>query len=130
VALGKLKILVADDHELMLRELIIFLSCEFEVVAAVSNGLAVVVSAMAVNPDVIVSDICMPGLTGPEAMVELSARGLRIPFVFVSACSSFMEPSASFVAKSNIWEELLPAIRAAASGRAYHSRGACMLQNP
>jgi DNA-binding NarL/FixJ family response regulator len=130
VAVGKLKLLVADDHELMLRELILFLSCEFEVVAAVSDGLGVVISALALNPDVIVSDICMPGLTGPEAMAELNARGLRIPFVFVSACSSFMEPSASFVAKTNMWEELMPAIRAAASSRAYHSRGACMRQNP
>jgi FixJ family two-component response regulator len=33
----------------------------------------------------LIMDVAMPGMTGPELQVELSARGLRVPIVFITA---------------------------------------------
>lgn len=37
------------------------------------------------NPDCLVLDVQMPGMTGPELREELAARGRRIPIVFITA---------------------------------------------
>ena len=123
--MSKLRVIVADDHAALRHKLVLHLSCEFGVLDAVADGSELVNSALLLNPDVIVSDISMPQLTGLEAMNELSARGLSIPFVFISAGENMVEDRASFVAKIDLCNEIIPAIYTAASGRIYVSRGAC-----
>ena len=113
--MSKIKIVVADDHDTIRRLLVRFLSREFEVLDAVEHGLELMGAAIALNPDVIVSDVCMPRLTGPEAMDELKMRGLHIPFVFISSGANVVESRASFVPKENILRDLAPAIHRAAS---------------
>ena len=111
----KLKIVVADDHASLRRSLVRFLSHEFEVLDAVEHGIELMGAAISLNPDVIVSDICMPRLTGPEVMNELNLRGLHIPFVFISSGENVAGPRASFVPKEDILRRLVPEIYKAAS---------------
>jgi CheY-like chemotaxis protein len=113
--MGKLRIVVADDHESIRRSLVRFLSHEFEVLDAVEHGIELMGAAISLNPDVIVSDVCMPRLTGPEAMDELKMRGIHIPFVFISAGENVIRPQASFVPKDEILKNLVPAIYRAIS---------------
>ena len=115
--MSKIRIVVADDHREFRHLLVRFLSREFEVLDSVEHGMELIGSAIVLNPDVIVSDICMPGFSGPEAMDELNMRGLHIPFVFVSASRDAIGTEASFVPKEDILKRLVPAINEAASGQ-------------
>jgi FixJ family two-component response regulator len=69
----------------------------------------------------------MPLATGPEAMRELRARGLDIPFVLMStdsvgAAEHIGEGAIAFVDKIDIGYELEPAVLAASIGKVYLSR--------
>jgi CheY-like chemotaxis protein len=79
------KVLVAEDHAGMRDCIVRILQREFQVIEAVSDGEYLIPAAIANKPDVVVSDVNMPGLGGIEAMKELIASGVNIPFVFVTA---------------------------------------------
>lgn len=119
--MSKIKIVIADDHRDFRQLLVRFLSREFEVLDSVEHGMELIGSAIVLNPDVIVSDICMPRLSGPEAMDELNMRGLHIPFVFISSSKDALGTEASFVPKEDVLKNLVPAIYGAAAGRRYSS---------
>ncbi len=127
--LGKLRIVVAEDHEDILRQIVRLLGTEFEVVDAVTDGRSLLTAAIALHPDVIVSDVCMPLLSGPQVMQKLSASGYKIPFVFESADVDIRQCAASFVTKADLYHELLPAVRAAAAGQTYVSPSLRARQN-
>ncbi len=125
----KLRILVADDHGDVRWAIIRFLSEEFDVVGSAADGRSLVDAAITLVPDVIVSDVSMPLLNGPEAMDELRATGLDIPFVFVSADATRVEEcieagGMGFVQKTDIGHELSRAEGAANRREVYFSRGA------
>ena len=113
--MSKLRIVIADDHENLRRHLVRFLSREFEVLDAAEHGLDLMAAAILLNPDVIVSDVYMPRLGGPEAMDELNMRGLHIPFVFISSGENVIRSNASFIPKEDIMKNLVPAIYRAAA---------------
>jgi len=77
----RLRVLVADDNNELRDRIVELLHPVFEIVAAVSTGRALVDAAVALEPDVIVSDLMMPSLTGAEALMMLRAAGSTIPFV-------------------------------------------------
>jgi CheY-like chemotaxis protein len=81
----QLKILVADDHAGMRDCIVNILRKEFEVIDAVSDGVDLIKATVIANPDVVVSDVNMPRLGGVEAMLELRAMGVDVPFVLVTA---------------------------------------------
>lgn len=70
--MNKLRVLVADDHDEMRWAIVKTLLGHVDVVGAVANGRNLVEAAIVLQPDVIVSDVSMPMLTGPEAMNELT----------------------------------------------------------
>ena len=82
---GRLRVLVAEDHDDVREGIVKLLDPVFEIVAVVSTGRDLVDSAMALEPDVIVSDLRMPLLTGTEALVMLRAAGHTIAFVLQTA---------------------------------------------
>jgi DNA-binding NarL/FixJ family response regulator len=121
--LGRLALMIADDHEGMLGALIRMLSSDFEITVAVKDGRYLVNAAVMLQPDVIVSDILMPRLRGFQAQQELIDRGYRIPFVFISTNSELMRRGRGcLVDKLDIPYELIAAIQAAALGKNYISR--------
>ena len=122
---NKLKLIIAEDEADMLRLLIRQLSGRFEIIATVKDGRYLVDAAALFRPDVIVSDVLMPRLTGPQAMQELKARGHEFPFVFISASTELVrEGTYSIVHKLDIFSELEPAVHAAALGTVYVSQNA------
>ncbi len=65
------KILLADDHAIVIDGLRRLLETEFEVVGAVGDGRALLSAAKKLRPDVILVDISMPSLNGLEAVRQL-----------------------------------------------------------
>jgi CheY-like chemotaxis protein len=114
-----LRVLVADDHKKMRICLVQILEREFYVVGDVADGYELIEAAVRLKPDVIVSDVLMPFLTGTEAMATLEAEGIDIPFVFVCSDESIVKEVAENVSacvhKMAILSELPSAVRCAAS---------------
>jgi len=126
-----MRILLADDHRLVLERVSALLQSSFDVIGKAGNGKELVAEAMRLNPDVIVADIFMPLMTGIEAAHELHKAGSRAKFVFltvhsedevVQACMA--EGALGYVVKSHMGSDLIPAINAACNGQRYISRSA------
>jgi DNA-binding NarL/FixJ family response regulator len=105
------------------------LKLSFDLVDAVANGRQLVNAAMSLRPDVIVSDISMPLMSGNQAMKELKFRGYTIPFVLISSDASgaddyIKDGAIAFVAKIDMGSELAPAVASAYSGELYVSQSA------
>ncbi len=126
---GKLRVLIADDHEQCRWVMNHILCTECEVVGAVADGRKLVDAAMSLQPDVIVSDIFMPSLTGLQAMAELRERGYEIPFVLISTAKfeteDFIKRGAlAFVNKVDMGHDLVIAVFSASFGQVCVSRNA------
>ena len=126
--MSRARVLLADDHSVMLDRVGGLLSSSFEVVGAVANGQEMISAGIRLNPDVIVADITMPGLTGIEAAQQLREAGSGARFVFltihiehefVDACVS--QGALGYVVKSHMKTDLIPAIKAALTGRTFIS---------
>lgn len=122
------RVLVADDHSIVLERVLSLLGCKFEVVGTANNGRDLVAEAERLQPDVIVMDITMPILNGIEAAHELGEIGSTAKLVFltvhgqpafVDAC--FTEGALGYVTKSRLATDLIPAINDALSGRRFIS---------
>jgi DNA-binding NarL/FixJ family response regulator len=112
----------------MLDSLVQLLSPEFDVVAAVSDGLAVVKTAPQLEPDLLVLDIAMPGLNGIAAAARLKEDGSTAKVVFVTNLHDreFVDESLALgevglVLKDRLVADLLPAIRKVLSGQSFVS---------
>ena len=77
------RLLLADDHGLMLEGLTRLLAGEFEIVGTVVDGRSLVVEAERLRPDVVVLDIGMPELNGIEAARQLNKSLPASKIVFV-----------------------------------------------
>lgn len=128
VSKGRPRVLVADDHRAMLDSLVRLLTRDFDVVAAVSDGIAAVSEAEQLEPDLLVLDIAMPGLNGIAAAARLKAHGSRAKVVFVTNMRDreFVQESLAlgdvgFVVKDRLVADLLPAVRQVLAGEAFIS---------
>lgn len=124
-AINRPRLLLADDHRetrVLLRSL---LQVEFDVIADVQDGSALVSAAEQLLPDVIVTDISMPGLDGLAAAIAIlrSNPAARIVFVTVHKDRILVERGLAagalgFVLKLEAGDELIPAVHAALRGDA------------
>jgi DNA-binding NarL/FixJ family response regulator len=122
------RVVVADDHWAMLETLVRLLSRDFDVVAAVSDGLAVVSAAAEYEPDLLVLDIAMPQLNGIAAAGRVMKSGSPAKVVFVTNLHEreFVQESLAlghvgFVVKDRLVADLLPAIRSVLGGECFVS---------
>jgi DNA-binding NarL/FixJ family response regulator len=129
VQLTKVRILLADDHPGFTDMAERLLEPEFEIVGKVADGQSLFDAAMRLEPEIIVTDISMPVLTGIDAAEQLKKAGCksRIIFLtvhlgadFVSRCIS--TGALGFVVKSRIATELVSAVREALAGHIFVSR--------
>jgi len=120
------RVLLADDHKIVLEGLRSLLEPEFEIVGAVEDGRALVAEAKRLGPDVVVADISMPGLNGIDAARQIRKMDERMKIVFLTmhadvsyAAEAFNAGATGFVLKHSAPQELITAIREAMQGRTY-----------
>ncbi|MGO9255722.1 MAG: response regulator [Bryobacteraceae bacterium] len=124
----KPRLLLADDHTILLEGLKALLAPEFEVVATAADGRAVLEAAERHHPDLILLDISMPGLNGIEAARRLkqSNPGAKLIILTMHADLSFVDAAfeagvSGYVLKQSAATELVTALREVGSGRRYVS---------
>jgi DNA-binding NarL/FixJ family response regulator len=124
----KVRVLLADDHPLLLKKVLNLLEPTFEVVGRVHDGKSLFESAMKPQADVIISDISMPILNGIEAANKLKVSGCRSKIVFLTVHSDpefvracLATGALGYVAKSRMVTDLRPAIREALADRIFIS---------
>jgi DNA-binding NarL/FixJ family response regulator len=122
----KPRLLLADDHRIVLEGLRGILEPEFEIVGAVEDGRALVAETQRLKPEVVVADISMPGLNGMDAARQIRKMDERIKIVFLTmhsdvnyAAGGFEAGASGFVLKHSAPQELITAIREALQGRTY-----------
>jgi len=123
------RVLIAEDHDDLRAMVVALLSSDYQIVGAVGDGEQLVQAALYFKPDVIVSDINMPRMTGFGARNELRSKGLDYPFVFMSILkldevlpAGEEETAVAYVHKEDLFNELKQAIRAIQLGNIYISR--------
>jgi DNA-binding NarL/FixJ family response regulator len=124
--MGRPRVLLADDHSLLLGAFAKLLSEECDIVGQVSDGRALVAAAEKLQPDVIVLDISMPLLNGLEAGRQIKQRSRNIKLVFLTmnedadvAAEAFRAGASAYLLKRSAAPELAAAIREVMQGRSY-----------
>ena len=118
------RVLLAEDHPGVAEELRRLLEPEFDVIATVCDGRALLTAEDELRPDVVVTDITMPGLDGISATAALLARrsGTRVVLVTVHDDADLAERgyaagALACVLKLTAADELVPAVRMAIRGQ-------------
>ncbi|MEI9975946.1 MAG: response regulator transcription factor [Ignavibacteriota bacterium] len=126
--MAKPRLLLADDHELLLDGLRRLLESEFDLIAVVGDGRAAVAAYEQHRPDALLLDIGMPGLNGIEAarQVKRSFPDARVIFVTMQTDRVYVEEAfragaSGYVVKQAAAGELLDAIKMVLLGRRYVS---------
>ena len=124
--MGKPRVLLADDHALILGAFEKLLAGECEIVGQVGDGRALVTAVEALNPDVVVLDISMPLLNGLEAGRQIKQKSRNVKLVYLTmnedpdlAAEAFRAGASGYLLKSSAASELTTAIREVAQGRSY-----------
>jgi len=119
------RILLADDHTLLLDAFRRVLEPECEVVGTVTDGRALLEVAPRLAPDAVVLDIAMPGLNGLDACVHLKEALPATQVVFLTASldpdlavEAFHRGASAYLVKHSAASELFAAIRSALPGTA------------
>jgi DNA-binding NarL/FixJ family response regulator len=120
------RILLADDHRLMLEGLQRLLQGHTQVVGAVEDGRSVVQSAIQLRPDLVLLDISMPGMNGLEAARALKSAVPDCKIIFLTmhadplyAAEAFEAGGSGYVLKRSAATELVQAIRVVMQGKPY-----------
>lgn len=126
--MNRIRILLADDHRLVAEGLKRLLEPVFDLLGTVEDGLSLLAAAQTLKPDVIVSDISMPGLNGLEVLERLKSERPDVRVVFLTmhhnvsyARQAMGNGALGYVLKHSAAEELILAVRAAANGRTFVS---------
>jgi DNA-binding NarL/FixJ family response regulator len=120
------RVLLADDHNLLLGAFEKLLAPECEIVGTATDGRSLVVEAQRLKPDVIVLDIAMPLLNGLDAgrQIKLLRKDVKLVFVTMNedpdlAAEAFRAGASAYLLKRSAASELLLAVREVMKGRSY-----------
>ena len=124
--MAKPRVILADDHTLLVEAFEKLLAPECEIVAKVADGRALLVAVREHHPDVVVLDLAMPLLNGMEAARQVKQIDRSIKLVFVTmnedpdlAAEAFRVGGSAYLLKRSAGAELLLAIREVMKHRSY-----------
>lgn len=122
------RILLADDHVIIIEGLRRLLEDQFELVGAVTDGMALIEAAKKNKPDIILLDISMPLLNGLDAARLLQKDSMRSKIIFLTMHTdsyfvkeAFRAGASGYLLKQSAGDELVTAINHVLQGKTYIS---------
>jgi DNA-binding NarL/FixJ family response regulator len=120
-------VLLADDHTIVTDGLAkILKEAGYDVVGAVRDGQLLIDAATRLRPDVIITDLSMPRLSGLDVLARLKGERLESKIIVLTmhhdadlATDAIRGGASGFLLKESAGEELLTAVRHALEGRTY-----------
>ena len=120
-------VLLADDHTIVTDGLSkILQEAGFEVVGAVRDGQGLIDLATRLRPDVIITDLAMPGLSGLDVLARLRTEQLGSRIIVLTmhsdadlATDAIRGGAYGFLLKESAGDELVTAVRHVLDGRTY-----------
>jgi DNA-binding NarL/FixJ family response regulator len=120
-------VLLADDHAIVTDGLSRILGeADFDVVGAVRDGQRLIDAATRLHPDVIITDLSMPGLTGLDVLARLKTERFDTKVIVLTmhhdaglATDAIQAGASGFLLKESAGDEVLVAVRHALEGRVY-----------
>ena len=120
------RILMADDHLMLLEAFKALLEPDFEVVGTVTDGRTLVDTFAQLTPDVVLLDVAMPLLNGLDAGRQLKAQRSSVKLIYLTmnpdpdlASEALRLGASGYVLKNSAAQELTQAIHEALRGRTY-----------
>jgi DNA-binding NarL/FixJ family response regulator len=120
------RIMLADDHTILVEAFRKLLEPHYDIVGSVSDGRALLETAPRLNPAVIVADIGMPLMNGLEAGLRLKEQMPTMKLIFLTmnddpdlAVEAMRCGASGYLLKSSAAEEMLCAIQLALNGKTY-----------
>jgi DNA-binding NarL/FixJ family response regulator len=131
------RVLLADDHQMLVDALRSVLEPQCEVVGSASDGRSLLAAAEKLRPDVIVLDIAMPLLNGLDAGRQLKHKMPGVKLIYMTMNEdpyligeAFRAGASAFLLKQAAGFELIDAIAKVMKGERYlTSRAAAGLRN-
>jgi DNA-binding NarL/FixJ family response regulator len=121
--MSRIRVLIADDQPLMRAGFrsVLEASGQFEVVGEAADGAEAVARARAVDPDVVLMDVRMPGMDGIEATRQMPSQKVLMLTTFgldEYIIDALRAGASGFLLKDAPVEELVRAVQAVAAGDA------------
>lgn len=120
------RLMLADDHTILMEGFRKLLEPQHEIVGTVSDGRALVEMALQLKPDVIVADIGMPLMNGLEAGLRLKQQVPATKLIFLTmnddpdlAVEAMRSGASGYLLKTSAADELIRAIQLALKGKSY-----------
>lgn len=120
------RVLLADDHQMLVDALKRILEPRCEVVGTVSDGRELLKAAARLQPDIVVLDIAMPQLNGLDAARHLKATMPKVKLIFMTmnedpelVGEAFRAGASAFLLKQAAAFELTEAIEQVLKGGSY-----------
>jgi DNA-binding NarL/FixJ family response regulator len=120
------RVLLADDHQMLVDALRSILEPQCEVVGTVSDGRSLLAAAEKLQPDVIVIDIAMPQLNGLDAGRQLKQKMPGVKLIYMTMNEdpyligeAFRAGASAFLLKQAAGVELIDAITHVMKGERY-----------
>jgi DNA-binding NarL/FixJ family response regulator len=120
------RVILADDHAMLLEAFRRLLEPQFEVVGMAGDGYAMLDLALKSNPDVVILDVSMPRLNGIDAFRQLRNKLPAVKGIFLTvdedpdlAAEAIRLGASGFLLKSSASSELTSAIECALQGQVY-----------
>jgi DNA-binding NarL/FixJ family response regulator len=120
------RVLLADDHTMLLDAFRRLLEPRCEIVGTAGDGRTLLDLAASSRPDVIVLDISMPGLNGIDACAQLRRKLPETKFVFLTmnedpdtAAHAISLGASGYLLKNSASAELFTAIEHALAGKTF-----------
>lgn len=124
----QMRVVIADDVPAIVDAVAERLLPDFVVVGRAGDGPALIESALNLKPDLIVTDVSMPKLTGIEVLRQLHQRGVRIPTIILTVHEdedlikeALSLGALGFVLKRRLFRDLPLAAHQALNGRTFVS---------
>lgn len=128
VTVGKIRVVLADDHREVIAKVRGVLGDEFDVLEAAENGHQAVTAVLALDPDIFVTDISMPILNGLQAARSIQKTNSRVKIIFLTIhedrdfiAAAFSAGATGYVTKRRLSTDLVFAIQEAMRGHTFVS---------